>query len=93
MQGESGITTSFSTAINEQCDKVLVIEYNTQRAKVKYRLNNEKMANKLIGRLRDFENNDIYECYIIRDGDVIRFDKDFMLSDEKFEVRKKLSKC
>lgn len=50
------------------------------------------MANKLIGRLKNFEDDDIHECYIIRDGNVIRFDKDFMLSDEKFEVRKKIIK-
>lgn len=92
VQGESGIATSFSTAINDQCDKVLVIEYNTQRSKVKYRLNIEKMANKLIGRLKNFEDDDIHECYIIRDGNVVRFDKDFMLSDEKFEIRKKIIK-
>jgi hypothetical protein len=90
VQGESGITSSFSRAVNDQCDKVLLIEFDTQFKQNRLRLDN--IAKNLYFRLNDFTEGRIFECYIARDGYVVRFDKEFLTSGTKEEVKKRIIK-
>lgn len=88
VEGASGITNGFRRAVNEQCDKVLVIEFNSNFKRNILKI--DECAKNLCGRIDDFKNGLIVECYIIRDDKVALFDKDFMLSGDKNTVKGKI---
>lgn len=90
-EGESGITNGFRRAVNEQCDKVLVIEFNSNFKRDILKI--DECAKNLCGRIDDFKKGLIVECYIIREDKVALFDKDFMLSGDKNTVKGKIIKA
>lgn len=84
--GEDAVKSSFRKAI-KQCDKIVIID-SRHIAKI----DTDDWARQLYGRIADFTNGIMIECIITRGGKVFRFDKDFMLSDTKDNVKNKIRK-
>ena len=79
--GEDAVTSSFRKAI-KQCDRIVIID-TRHIVKIKP----DEYARQLYGRLGDFQKGIIVEGIITRGGKVFRFDKDFMLSMEKNDLK------
>ena len=79
--GKDAVTTSFKSALH-QCDKIIIID--TRHTE---KIRPDDYAKQLYGRLEDFKTGRIVECIITRGGKVFRFDKDFMLSMEKNDLK------